>query len=80
MKRRTKAILLVIILLIPLLIPIHVYYKDGGSHEWRAILWQVTRLHQMEDAGYRVGTRITLFMGYVTIYDDTVIVPYEPDV
>ena len=77
MKRRTKAILLVVILLIPLLIPIHVYYKDGGSHEWRAILWQVTRLHKMEDAGYRVGTRITLFLGSVTVFDNSRVVPWE---
>ena len=77
MKRKTKAIILVIILLIPLLIPIHVYYKDGGSHAWRAILWQVTRYHKIEDGGYRVGTRVTLFLGRVTVFDNTRVVMEE---
>ena len=80
MKRKRKAMTLVLILLLALLIPIRLVYKDGGSIEWRAVLWQVRKFHRIEDNGYRVGTRITLFMGYVTIYDDTVIVPYEPDV
>ena len=78
MKRKTKAILLVVILLIPLLIPIHVYYKDGGSHEWRAILWQVKHFHEEVDVeGLRVGTRITLFLGSVTVFDNTRVVPWE---
>ena len=69
MKRKTKAIILVCILHIPLLIPIHVRYKDGGSHEWRAIAWQYTSFHKIADeSGYIVGSRLTLF-GVLTVFD-----------
>ena len=72
--------LLITILVIALLIamiPIRVLYKDGGSVEWRAVLCQVRKYHKMEDNGYRVGTKVTLFMGLLTIYDHTEIVPYD---
>lgn len=78
MKRKTKAIILIVILLIPLLIPVHVYYKDGGSHEWRAVLWQVKRFHEEADVEHlRVGTRVTLFLGLVTVFDNTRVVMEE---
>lgn len=78
MKRKTKAIILVCILLIPLLIPIHVYYEDGGSQGWLAVLWQVMKFHEEVDAEHlRVGTRVTLFLCSVTVFDNTRIVPWE---
>ena len=77
MKRKTKAIILLIVVLIPLLIPIHVNYKDGGSHEWRAIAWQYTSFHKIADeSGYIVGGRLTLF-GILTVYDGRHVVTEE---
>ena len=69
--------ILVLILLLALLIPIRLVYKDGGSIEWRAVLWQVRKFHRIEDNGYRVGTRITLFLGSVTVFDNSRVVPWE---
>ena len=65
-------ITLLIVVLVIMMIPIRVQYKDGGSGGWHAIAWQYTRFHKMEDVDgtYLVGTKVTLF-GSLTIYDDT---------
>ena len=76
MNRRKKALILVLILLIPLLIPIHVVYKDGGSGGWHAIAWQYTRYHEIADGGYIVGSTFTLF-GRLTVYDSRHLEQYE---
>lgn len=65
-------ITLLIVILVIVMIPIRVQYKDGGSGGWHAIAWQYTKYHKMlgVDGEYLVGTEIKLF-GALTIYDDT---------
>lgn len=46
MKKRTKLFIALIVLLI-LLIPIPSRYKDGGSVRYRALLYDVTKYHQL---------------------------------
>lgn len=57
MERKTKVIT-VIIALITLLVPIRTMYKDGGSIRYRAILYDVTKYHQLDldsKTGYNDG-------------------------
>ena len=47
MKKKTKIIIVVLIVLV-LLIPIPTRYKDGGSVRYRAVLYDVTKYHQID--------------------------------
>ncbi len=78
MKKWLKRIL-ILLLVVLLSIPIPAVASDGGSKIWAAVLWQVEKPHEDTAEGYRVGLRISLFMGLITIYDHTEIVPYESE-
>ena len=67
------------IVLVLMLIPIKVAYSDGGTGGYRALLWQVEKLHRFTEVdngqiGYLVGTRVTLLCGLIPVYDDTHVV------
>ena len=78
MKKETKRVLAILmaIVLVLMLIPIKLAYLDGGTGGYRAVLWQVEKLHRMLDAdgSYLVGTRVTLLCGLIPVYDDTHVV------
>ncbi|MBR3077648.1 MAG: hypothetical protein IKQ54_10600 [Oscillospiraceae bacterium] len=81
MKKKTKRVLLILlaIVLVLMLIPIKVAYSDGGTGGYRALLWQVEKLHRFTEVdngqiGYLVGTRVTLLCGLIPVYDDTHVV------
>ena len=60
MKNRPKIIIAVIVLLV-LLIPVPIRYKDGGSVHYRAILYDITKYHQLDlesETGYNDGLKI----------------------
>ena len=68
--KKTKIIITVIVLLI-LLVPIPTRYKDGGSVRYRAILYDVTKYHQLDleaETGYNDGWEIKL-LGF-SVYDN----------
>lgn len=70
MKRKIKVVIAVIVLII-LLIPIPIRYKDGGSVRYRAILYDVTKYHQLDsksETGYNDGWKIKIIG--IPIYDD----------
>lgn len=70
MKRKVKVAIAVIVLII-LLIPIPTRYKDGGSVRYRAILYDVTKYHQLDlesETGYNDGWEIKVIG--IPIYDD----------
>ncbi len=63
-------IIIVIIILIILLIPRKNMLWDGGSIEYKAILYKITRVHKLAyNSGYYEGTIIE-FLG-IKIYDNT---------
>ena len=62
-RKHIKAIIIVVIII--LFIPIPIFYKDGGTVEYRAIVYDITRYHQEDSSlptfGYRKGWKIELF-------------------
>lgn len=70
MKKKTKVIIVVLILLV-LLIPIPTRYKDGGSVRYRAVLYDVTKYHQIDlefKTGFREGWTIKVFG--ISVFDN----------
>ncbi len=69
MKKRTIAIIIVILLIV-LLFPIRYRLKDGGSIVYKSITYQVTKVHRLYDInGIEEGWEIDL-LGF-RIYDNT---------
>ncbi|MDE6418992.1 MAG: hypothetical protein K2K87_00520 [Lachnospiraceae bacterium] len=63
-KKKKTMIVLGILLAVILLVPIPIHYKDGGSVEYRAILYSVKSVHALAplDSGqtYYEGTVVTI--------------------
>lgn len=64
-KKITKSIILffVILVLLLLLVPIPKKYKDGGSIDYNALLYQISVYHRLDLAcedGYRDGLEIKI--------------------
>ena len=62
-KKRILLIVIIIIALIILLVPIPRYLNDGGSVEYRALLYKITDYHQIAPVGsdYIEGIGIEIF-------------------
>lgn len=61
---------IVIVLLIILLIPFPLRYKDGGTVEYRAALYSVTNYHSVDrNDGYYTGIQVKV-LG-ILVYDNT---------
>ncbi|MGI5172223.1 hypothetical protein H0R92_01290 [Treponema sp. OMZ 840] len=53
-----------IIIIIFFIIPIPVYYKDGGSVGYKAVLYEIIKYHRLDmesDTGYKDGLEIKVF-------------------
>lgn len=77
-KRKALTILAVILAAV-LLIPFPIYYKDGGTVDYQAVLYTVRKEHSIADGplhdeeGYYIGTRVRVL--FWTVYDDVRFVP-----
>lgn len=64
LKRKYAAIVIAAIMLLVLLFPVRIQYKDGGSVEYKAILYSVMKKHSCTDEngvpGFHVGTIVKL--------------------
>ncbi len=69
MKRRLLTALIILLALI-LLFPMKIAYKDGGSVEYKAILYSVYKEHSLspEPGYYNIGTVVTI-LGF-EVYND----------
>ncbi len=78
MKRKILTALIILLALI-LLFPMRIAYKDGGSVDYKAILYTVRKEHsisfQDNTEGFDIGTRIRI-LGF-EVYDDVAFVPLE---
>lgn len=74
MKKKIIVILSVIIALV-LLIPIPSYFKDGGTVEYNAVLYGVTKRHSLQNGGYNIGTDIRIL--WFEVYSDVEFIENE---
>lgn len=78
MKKKSIYLIVVVTLLIIMLIPIPVKLKDGGSVEYKAILYKYTkiyRLNEQSSTGYENGWELKILgmriAGEINIYVET---------
>jgi len=77
MKKKVIIAMIIIILLI-LLVPRTRYLNDGGTVEYKAFMYSITKLHKLNDyspTGYDEGTKIEI-LG-IEVYND-IIINLEP--
>lgn len=76
-----KKKIVVIIILIIMLIPIKFGFKDGGTVEYKAVLYSVTKRHEISGPpihptyGYYIGTEVKIL--FFEVYSDVEFVPDE---
>ncbi len=61
--KKKKIIIVVIIILIMMLIPVPIRLKDGGSIEYKAILYKYTKVHRLSEksaTGYEDGWELSI--------------------
>lgn len=70
-KKRLIRNIIIIIALIVLLFPIKLRYKDGGTVEYKAIVYSVTDYHAIHSAEgeYLVGITVEVFG--IEVFDNT---------
>lgn len=64
MKKKIRIILILISVLIVLLFPIKSTIWDGGTIEYRSLLYRVIKWHKLDnyyESGYKTGTEIYIF-------------------
>lgn len=70
MKKKKIIIIVAVVIFIILLLPIPMQLKDGGSVEYKAILYNVTKIHRLNiksSTGYEDGWKVNI-LG-ITIYN-----------
>lgn len=70
MKKKIIAVIIILIFLI-LTIPVPSHLKDGGTVEYKALTYKISKVHRLsknKDEGYEEGTIIELFG--IEIYND----------
>ena len=76
-RSRRKAWVLLILVVIAMLIPMYCGFKDGGTVQYRAVLYSVTQRHEIavqeHRRGYYIGTEVRIL--FWQVYDDVEFVP-----
>lgn len=71
-KHKRIVVVAAVVLAVLLLVPIPRFYKDGGTVEYKALLYSVTKQHSIDytedGSGYDIGTIVEIF-GF-RVYDD----------
>lgn len=71
-KEKTITIISIIIVLLVLLTPVPIRWKDGGSVSFKALVYEVTKIHQLPadiDSPYIEGLEVKI-LG-MTVYRNT---------
>ncbi|MBD5140905.1 MAG: hypothetical protein HDT25_05770 [Ruminococcus sp.] len=80
-SKKSKVISAIIVIIMAiLLVPFPHFYKDGGTVEYRAVLYCVTKSHAMngpeqQDDGYYIGTIVEI-LGF-EVYNDVEFYSYQ---
>ncbi len=65
---KKKIIIIVCVILVVMLIPVRLQLKDGGTVEYKSILYKVSKVHRTIDNGFDIGTEIRI-LGF-KLYDN----------
>ena len=57
---KKKVIILICVILVIMLIPVRLQLKDGGTVEYKSILYKVSKVHRLIDNGFDIGTEIRI--------------------
>lgn len=71
---KKKIIIIACVILVIMLIPVRLQLKDGGTVEYKSILYKVSKVHRLIDDGYDIGTEIRIlgfkvFDNVESVYD-----------
>lgn len=71
---KKKVIILICVILVIMLIPVRLQLKDGGTVEYKSILYKVSKVHRLIDNGFDIGTEIRIlgfkvFDNVKSVYD-----------
>lgn len=65
---KKKVIILICVILVIMLIPVRLQLKDGGTVEYKSILYKVSKVHRLIDNGFDIGTEIRI-LGFKVFYN-----------
>lgn len=57
---KKKVIIIICVILVIMLIPVRLQLKDGGTIEYKSILYKVSKVHRLIDNGFDIGTEIRI--------------------
>lgn len=57
---KKKIIIIICVILVIMLIPVRLQLKDGGTVEYKSILYKVSKVHRTIDNGFDIGTEIRI--------------------
>lgn len=57
---KKKVIIIICVILVIMLIPVRLQLKDGGTIEYKSILYKVSKVHRTIDNGFDIGTEIRI--------------------
>lgn len=57
---KKKVIIIICVILVIMLIPVRLQLKDGGTVEYKSILYKVSKVHRTIDNGFDIGTEIRI--------------------
>ena len=63
MKKKNIIIIIALVIFVLMLIPIPIKLKDGGSVEYKAILYKYTKIHRLSEkssTGYEDGWELNI--------------------
>lgn len=71
---KKKVIIIICVILVIMLIPVRLQLKDGGTIEYKSILYKVSKVHRTIDNGFDIGTEIRIlgfkvFDNVKSVYD-----------
>lgn len=75
LEKKKIIIMLSVIIALLLLIPIPSHLKDGGTVEYNAVLYGVTKRRSLRHNGYDIGTEIRIL--WFEVYSDVEFIENE---
>lgn len=68
---KKKIVIIILLILVILMFPIPFHLKDGGTVEYKALTYKISKVHKLDlnkDSKYKKGTIIEIFG--IEVYND----------